>query len=933
MDISFEKHKQDLSSELDDALSLNQERKVPIRVINTPERNNPENKEEEKSKQSSAEKEQENFVANPELIAYVKSLIDKGRKLNSLKFDLGFVESNEHIKKILSNSRKLGNLSSEEYQTALGFLDELDSNPENKNEPVQDGSENKDENESAQNDNEDKPAEISQVESNLEANEVVQEIPPEITQEDVEEEESMEIIDNNLTQARSEYAKQLIEWKNKNRKKKSGIQKLFMDLGMEKNVPLAERPQELQDAERDYIDAKERKAFEVSDVVKQAEEECENLQNLILESIPPLEKGIVTKAFEKWTKLPAYQRILLSSALMTGTSMAFGTIGATSAAAYLGYRAGRGFGGAMISKGTGKVMDKIFGWKNKEDRQGMMSEYGTNMNLDNFAEKEQELMRAFEKEQSAKKRQRLYKAGASLITGIASTKIGANLGQSALEHYIHPNGQVSGETNVSDNISKHNASVAEHVPDKPSAGIISNIKRFFLGGKKINVGGNVSEHIPESKPSLHMETRVEIPDKPSAPILEDTSPKVSVSVEPQPSEVEISQQIDHSATLETKPSISAQEHIVGKPNISEQEISAEVSVSHPENIIEQAVAPKVSPEILETKVELSPRGFIQDIENLKKEIIKNYGGDESKVPQGIKENILDKHSTELAQKLGLWNIKEHTSGMGLAHEHLELDAKGNIVLDHLDGKHEVLFDTNTGDVHQFAGTMKDFDAPKAAVHETIPTNTAETAIIPDNPAEFPINRQGSILGTTASEDSILAPTTPEINPSSLSEYHIPYQDSFIDVIQKSGYKTVVFNNTEIAHEYSFGKNWLLQLDDKFQDGVQYKDIREAFATAFKNTVDADHLGKMTIPIQFKEGGIIHIVAGLDENHNGIKVLLNGKEIGNGIINNNHQIENLHMVKNLKGGWFLADTVYERAFKQVKIFAKGMKDDNHPFPSF
>ena len=195
----------------------------------------------------------------------------------------------------------------------------------------------------------------------------------------------------------------------------------------------------------------------------------------------------------------------------------------------------------------------------------------------------------------------------------------------------------------------------------------------------------------------------------------------------------------------------------------------------------------------------------------------------------------------------------------------------------------------------------------------------EGPVIADNPAEFPINRH----------EVILEPSAPEINVPEATPDHIPYRDSFIDVVYNDSTKAIVFNNTEIAHEHFFGDNKIWMLDDKFQDGAKYNDVREAFATAFKNTVDVDSLGKKIFPTNF-EGGTIHIIAGVGENQNGLRVLLNGKEIANGLLTDDHHIANLQMLKNLKGGWFLADNVYERAFKRVNLLVKAMKKGHDPF---
>jgi hypothetical protein len=171
------------------------------------------------------------------------------------------------------------------------------------------------------------------------------------------------------------------------------------------------------------------------------------------------------------------------------------------------------------------------------------------------------------------------------------------------------------------------------------------------------------------------------------------------------------------------------------------------------------------------------------------------------------------------------------------------------------------------------------------------------------------------------EDIVPAPVE-AINQ--VSPTHIPFHDSFVDVVDNGGAKAVSFNGVEIAHEHAFGTGKILTLDDKFQDGPQYRDIRGAFAEAFNKT-PADLLGKTPHMVDF-EGGKVYVVQGVAGNENAVTILQNGKEIAKGLVT--EKGANIKINSDLKGGLFgfLVQTPYERAlnFKAVKDVIKALK---------
>ena len=126
---------------------------------------------------------------------------------------------------------------------------------------------------------------------------------------------------------------------------------------------------------------------------------------------------------------------------------------------------------------------------------------------------------------------------------------------------------------------------------------------------------------------------------------------------------------------------------------------------------------------------------------------------------------------------------------------------------------------------------------------------------------------------------------------------------------------------QIAHKTSFGSSEIFTLEDKFQEGEKFKSIREAFNKGIDQTLDANKLGKVVLPIPF-EGGKINIIQGVDDVSNKVKVLLNGKEIANGIVDENDSVVLLD--KSLKSPWWQTETVYERALKHAGPLLKTLR---------
>jgi len=680
-----------------------------------------------------------------------------------------------------------------------------------------------------------------------------------------------------LENARSEYATQLIAWKNKNREKKRWYSKIISDLGMEKQMPESEKPQELRDAENAYIQAKKKKTqlvindgrflegaketgekgyFFTADIINQAETEYGILQQQILDSIPTVERGRISKAMEKWAKFPLPARIALTTTLMVGAGMAFGTVAVGGALGTIAYRGARSLTGAVFGQEAGAIAGQEMESRSEKRIREAKEAYGREMQIDlsNFEELERERGRFLEREENQIKRNRLKKAGVMMAVG-AGVNIGGDLWAKGIL------GTVPGTIS------------------RPRIGVLNDVPRARV-----------------TTPTRGIE---DLPVKPKIPLSEPNSPSGSL--------------IDK---------------LTERPRVTISEVS-------------EMKAPVVSEASLESQVELSSKGFLQDIHNLKAQIIRDYGGDMDNVPSEVKANFINKPTIQLAKEYGFYKPGETAdSAMGYKGDLLSVDSHGHLVYEH-GGKADTMFDESTQHVKTYTevGGKKMFTPEPEMVkvkaefvdknlHDTDtdvstvkPKITTEVTPAPEDSISVP--NQDFIPGETLPPETIVEP----------SVIHIPYKDSFVDVSVVDDVKTMMFNGQKIATAdyYQVSGEGLTDLDrqlyalrDQFQDGAQYRDIREAFNTAFNQTPFSPKIGQKFLESIDFEGGKIYIAQGIGDNPNAVTVLLNGKAIASGVVEQGGPKVNLFNDPGIKSGWLFSDTVYERAFKEAKKVIKSLK---------
>lgn len=352
-----------------------------------------------------------------------------------------------------------------------------------------------------------------------------------------------------------------------------------------------------------------------------------------------------------------------------------------------------------------------------------------------------------------------------------------------------------------------------------------------------------------------------------------------------------------------------------------------------------------APAVEAANVELSSKGFIQDVINLKKEVLSKYG-DMDHVPQGIKDNLFGKSSVDLAKQYGLYDPEHGLSAMGLKGEHLSVSENGDIIYGDVGGHQNVVFDSTTGDTQSFSHFGKmfipkphDVNHPTGEIgHEVDLKHPIESGPADDMDPDYPVGHPVDLNHVSANGVSEAVPVNLEPAPyADVPNYpdgHVPFGNTYVNIVESPEGNKVLLDGYQIAHESNvgnFGKS--LVLDDKFQDGAQYAEVRSAFVKALDEKLGPMQISSGTFSnvngavnsMPF-EGGKIHVLQGLDrDDPHSLGVFLNGKRIATGSMTDKGPDLRLLDEPGIKSGWFKGDTVYERAFKASKKAVKEMSN--------
>ncbi|MFA5888647.1 MAG: hypothetical protein WCW47_01325 [Candidatus Paceibacterota bacterium] len=338
--------------------------------------------------------------------------------------------------------------------------------------------------------------------------------------------------------------------------------------------------------------------------------------------------------------------------------------------------------------------------------------------------------------------------------------------------------------------------------------------------------------------------------------------------------------------------------------------------------------PKVV-DVSQVRVEASSQGGWQTILDLKAAVIRKYG---DHIPQEIKTNFMDKPSVEIAKEYGFYKPGDTggDSAMMFKGEHLGVDNHGHLVYER-GGKSIDMVDTKTGKVVTFEETGGEMFTPKVNESQAVmPKATSDVPDVPDvseaeiTKVEMPPEPEVIPVVQPLESRDVFAVKKTTPSAVEVSQIRVPFKETFVDILDRNGVKTMEIEGLKIAQERPFGSGKILVLDDKFQNGIENRSIREAFLEAFdKNEWFSGY--KEMKGVVF-DGGRLSVLHGVEEDPNIVRVLLNGKEIAKGWITENGS--NIKLDSNLKGGLFgfLVETPYEKAlkFKELKDVIKSFE---------
>jgi hypothetical protein len=118
----------------------------------------------------------------------------------------------------------------------------------------------------------------------------------------------------------------------------------------------------------------------------------------------------------------------------------------------------------------------------------------------------------------------------------------------------------------------------------------------------------------------------------------------------------------------------------------------------------------------------------------------------------------------------------------------------------------------------------------------------------------------------------------------------------------------------IGHEQPLGSLKTFVLDDKFQEGNQFKHIRQAFNTI--REAKSPTVALETIRIPLNDGSQIELLRGNPATDpNEVHVLFNGKAIAQGMVT--EKGVQVKMLKEVNTKWW-SENIYEHAFKNKDL---------------
>lgn len=714
--------------------------------------------------------------------------------------------------------------------------------------------------------------------------------------------------DEKIKEFRAAYVDLSIAYKQELRKARGKFKNLLSDLGAQVKMPetptLLNLRQNMDEAEKAYRNARKKKYAETgffdnktidstftnddgvvetaqftpyhAQLIGEAEYERGAVQNQIdklLEKVAPQEAGLARKALVKFQNIPLAARVAATSALTGIIAGGVAGVGVFGAAAYAGQRVFRGLTGVAASDATGKMVDSIYKKKNKEAENKSTVEYSTDIDLDNFDIKEKERREFFENQEVVKKRQMLKKGAAMAVTGGLTSFLSGAI--------VKPSVTVLAEN---------------HVGIKGSSVAEKSATDAYVG-KKVSMQNEFDAWYDNKNGVIDSTKPVRVPDTTTSavkgPVI--STPEKIVGVK--------------------GGGVPPVEHPVNTPadaKINNLPKGVDTIQKTPKPEITQPVSSQTA--IQETEVKLSSRGFIQTFDDLKGKLLKQYG-DAQHVPDKL-QKFIKTPSTELAKEFGM--VKGNQSGMGLAGESLEIDTQGDLVYEHLDKTKAVLFDAKTNTTHGFEEVGGKMFTPENITTHPAVDPTIKPFTVPSSPAHFVdtplVTEEG--LSSVSQTTEVIPPGT-QLTPDMIMGDHVQVGPERFDIVmntENSMRKILSSGGAVIGQEQPLGSLKTFVLDDRFQEGNQFKHIRQAFNTI--REAKSPTVALETIRIPLNDGSQIELLRGNPATDpNEVHVLFNGKAIAQGMVT--EKGVQVKMLKEVNTKWW-SENIYEHAFKNKDL---------------
>jgi hypothetical protein len=681
-------------------------------------------------------------------------------------------------------------------------------------------------------------------------------------------------------------------------------------------------------------------------ILMEAENEWDALQKKISELTPEKERGRVKKALESWSKKPLAVRLTALPIIMGLGVAALGPTvglagGITAGAAYTGVRLARSLGGYVGAKYVGQKTSESFENKNQAEKESIRKAYAEQAVNSNY--EDEDFDSRLENLENKRKRQILYKAGAMVVAG-AGAGILAGLAESTATNLVHS--YAGGGSHY-------------EVPSVGKEVVESGLKpKGFFG----RIEDKIIDKIKGTKTLSQEQFSKAVSDK-IAP------PKLSAKAD------ELFRQNAYDQNPELAEKLNLE-----RPPVDLYDLPTK---PHSDLIFGNNIPKNVSEAVNVAEVKLSSRGFIQTFMDMKEKLAKQYPDpNAADVPPGVK-HFLTTPSTKLAQEYGFWDTKAGTSAMGLKGEALAVDAEGHLKLEHLAGKPTEIIDTSANKfdtlhadkMHVFKGpathevvtpkvaepvevspengnyldgSYKPFNtdsvyAPKPAgqfdpsdfsrarfnAHDVVGKNPAEHLqnVTPKAPFEHIVKGefgQPAVPGAKAAETLHGAVEFTHRSVVTGTDLHIKVAEI------AGGQKNLMVGDTAIANELHLPDgSTRMQLFDNLQHGEKSAVFREAFVAAQEKmnlSLPKGASADYHLFFENRQGGVIDVVHGAPGNPNMVQVLLNGKEIAKGLATVKGPKLTLDPTLH-HPHWFMADTVYETAFKHLLKEIK-LKDNSY-----